>query len=65
MVVAQVRDAEQLEGAIRRFQKQGAKAGIGIRLRETGRCAEPGVRRKKKELATKQRYLRPVARAGV
>jgi small subunit ribosomal protein S21 len=59
-----VKENEPLDSAIRRFKKQCEKAGILAELRKREHYEKPSVRRKKKELAAKKRYLRRMARAA-
>ncbi len=60
-----LKENEPLESAIRRFKKQCEKAGILTELRKREHYEKPSVRRKKKELAAKKRYLRRMARSGL
>lgn len=59
-----VKENEPIESAIRRFKKQCEKAGILSELRKREHFEKPSVRKKKKMLAAKKRYLRRLARAG-
>lgn len=65
MAGVRVKENEPLDAAIRRFKKQCEKAGILAELRKREHYEKPSVRRKKKELAAKKRYLRRMARAGL
>ncbi|MCX8073176.1 MAG: 30S ribosomal protein S21 [Candidatus Binatia bacterium] len=64
MAGVRVKENEPLDSAIRRFKKQCEKAGILAELRKREHYEKPSVRRKKKELAAKKRYLRRMARAA-
>ena len=55
---------ESFENALKRFKKQCEKAGILSELRKREHFEKPSVRRKKKALAAKKRYLRRMLRAG-
>ena len=55
---------ESFESALKRFKKQCEKAGILSELRKREHFEKPSVRRKKKALAAKKRYLRRMMRAG-
>ena len=59
-----VKEDESFESALRRFKKQCEKAGILSELRKREHFEKPSVRRKKKALAAKKRYLRRMMRAG-
>jgi small subunit ribosomal protein S21 len=59
-----VKENEPIEVAIRRFKKQCEKAGILSELRKREHFEKPSVRRKKKALAAKKRYLRRLARTS-
>lgn len=65
MAGVRVKENEPLDSAIRRFKKQCEKAGILTELRKREHYEKPSVRRKKKELAAKKRYLRRMARIGL
>jgi len=65
MAGVRLKDSEPIESAIRRFKKQCEKAGILAELRKREHYEKPSVRRKKKALAAKKRYLRRVARSGL
>lgn len=64
MAGVRVKDNEPIESAIRRFKKQCEKAGILAELRKREHYEKPSVRRKRKALAAKKRFLRRVARSG-
>jgi small subunit ribosomal protein S21 len=64
MAGVRIKDSEPIESAIRRFKKQCDKAGILAELRKREHFEKPSVRRKKKALAAKKRFLRRVARSG-
>jgi small subunit ribosomal protein S21 len=64
MAGVRVKENEPIEVAIRRFKKQCEKAGILSELRKREHFEKPSVRRKKKALAAKKRYLRRLARTG-
>ena len=64
MAGVRVKENEPIEVAIRRFKKQCEKAGILSELRKREHFEKPSVRRKKKALAAKKRYLRRMMRAG-
>jgi len=64
MAGVRVKDNEPIESAIRRFKKQCEKAGILADLRKREHYEKPSVRRKRKALAAKKRFLRRVARSG-
>jgi small subunit ribosomal protein S21 len=64
MAGVRVKDNEPMESVIRRFKKQCEKAGILAELRKREHYEKPSVRRKKKALAAKKRFLRRVARSG-
>jgi small subunit ribosomal protein S21 len=64
MAGVRVKENEPIEVAIRRFKKQCEKAGILSELRKREHFEKPSVRKKKKMLAAKKRYLRRLARAG-
>ena len=64
MTGVRVRENESIESAIRRFKKLCEKAGILAELRKREHFEKPSVRKKKKMLAAKKRYLRRLARAG-
>lgn len=65
MAGVRLKDSEPIESAIRRFKKQCEKAGILAELRKREHYEKPSVRRKKKALAAKKRFLRRVARSGM
>jgi small subunit ribosomal protein S21 len=65
MAGVRVKESEPIESAIRRFKKQCEKAGILAELRKREHYEKPSVRRKKKALASKKRFLRQVARSGI
>jgi small subunit ribosomal protein S21 len=64
MAGVRVKENEPIESAIRRFKKQCEKAGILAELRKREHYEKPSVRRKRKALAAKKRFLRRVARSG-
>lgn len=64
MAGVRVKDNEPIESAIRRFKKQCEKAGILAELRKREHYEKPSVRRKRKVVAAKKRFLRRVARSG-
>jgi small subunit ribosomal protein S21 len=64
MAGVRVKENEPIEVAIRRFKKQCEKAGILSELRKREHFEKPSVRKKKKALAAKKRYLRRLLRAG-
>ena len=64
MAGVHVKDNEPIESAIRRFKKQCEKAGILAELRKREHYEKPSVKRKRKALAAKKRFLRRVARSG-
>ena len=64
MAGVRVKENEPIEVAIRRFKKQCEKAGILSELRKREHFEKPSVRKKKKALAAKKRYLRRMMRAG-
>ncbi|MFI5394659.1 MAG: 30S ribosomal protein S21 [Candidatus Binatia bacterium] len=64
MAGVRVKDSEPIESAIRRFKKQCEKAGILAELRKREHYEKPSVRRKRKALAAKKRFLRRVARSA-
>ena len=64
MAGVRVKDNEPIESAIRRFKKQCENAGILAELRKREHYEKPSVKRKKKALAAKKRYLRRVARSS-
>jgi small subunit ribosomal protein S21 len=64
MAGVRLKDNEPIESAIRRFKKQCEKAGILAELRKREHYEKPSVRRKRKALAAKKRFLRQVARSG-
>ena len=64
MAGVRVKESEPIESAIRRFKKQCEKAGILAELRKREHFEKSSVRRKKKALAAKKRFLRRVARNG-
>ena len=64
MTGVRVKDGESFENAMKRFKKQCEKAGILSELRKREHFEKPSVRKKKKMLAAKKRYLRRLARAG-
>ena len=64
MAGVRVKDNEPIESAIRRFKKQCEKAGILSEIKKREHYEKPSVRRKKKALAAKKRFLRRVARNG-
>lgn len=61
MAGVRVKDNEPIESAIRRFKKLCEKAGILAELRKREHYEKPSVRRKRKALAAKKRFLRRVA----
>lgn len=58
MAGVRVKDNEPIESAIRRFKKLCEKAGILAELRKREHYEKPSVRRKRKALAAKKRFLR-------
>jgi small subunit ribosomal protein S21 len=64
MAGVRIKESEPIESAIRRFKKHCEKAGILAELRKREHFEKPSVRRKKKALAAKKRFLRRVARSG-
>ena len=64
MAGVRIKESEPIESAIRRFKKQCEKAGILAELRKREHFEKPSVRRKKKALAAKKRFLRRVTRSG-
>ena len=64
MAGVRVKESEPIESAIRRFKKQCEKAGILAELRKREHYEKPSVRRKKKALAAKKRFLRRAARTA-
>jgi small subunit ribosomal protein S21 len=64
MAGVRLKDNEPIESAIRRFKKQCEKAGILAELRKREHYEKPSVRRKRKAIAAKKRFLRQVARSG-
>ena len=64
MAGVRVKDNEPIEIAIRRFKKQCEKAGILAELRKREHYEKPSVRRKKKTIAAKKRFLRRAVRSG-
>ena len=64
MAGVRIKESEPIESAIRRFKKQCEKAGILAELRKREHFEKPSVRRKKKSLAAKKRFLRRVVRSG-
>ena len=64
MAGVHLKDNEPIESAIRRFKKQCEKAGILAELRKREHYEKPSVKRKRKALAAKKRFLRRVARSG-
>ncbi|HEX7408652.1 MAG TPA: 30S ribosomal protein S21 [Candidatus Binatia bacterium] len=64
MAGVRVKDNEPIESAIRRFKKLCEKAGILAELRKREHYEKPSVRRKRKALAAKKRFLRRVARSA-
>jgi small subunit ribosomal protein S21 len=64
MAGVRVKENEPIEVAIRRFKKQCEKAGILSELRKREHFEKPSVRKKKKALAAKKRYLRRMMRAA-
>ena len=63
MAGVRIKENESIEGAIRRFKKQCEKAGILSELRKREHFEKPSVRRKKKALAAKKRFMRRLARS--
>ena len=59
-----IRDGDSFEAALKKFKKQCEKAGILAELRKREHYEKPSVRKKKKALAAKKRFLRRVARSG-
>ena len=64
MAGVRIKESEPIESAIRRFKKQCEKAGILAELRKREHFEKPSVRRKKKALAAKKRFLHRVTRSG-
>lgn len=64
MAGVRVKESEPIESAIRRFKKQCEKAGILAELRKHEHYEKPSIRRKKRALAAKKRFLRRVARSA-
>jgi small subunit ribosomal protein S21 len=64
MAGVRLKDNEPIESAIRRFKKQCEKAVILAELWKREHYEKPSVRRKRKALAAKKRFLRQVARSG-
>ncbi|MGI5990440.1 MAG: 30S ribosomal protein S21 [Lachnospiraceae bacterium] len=57
MSSVKVRDNETIEGALKRFKRNCAKAGIQQEIRKREHYEKPSVRRKKKsEAARKRKY---------
>jgi small subunit ribosomal protein S21 len=53
-----IRDNESFENALRRFKKQCEKAGILSEIKKREFYEKPGVRRKKKMLASRKKLGR-------
>jgi small subunit ribosomal protein S21 len=64
MAGVRVEENEPIESAIRRFKKQCEKAGILAELRKREHYEKPSVRRKRKAVAAKKRFLRRAARSA-
>ena len=64
MAGVRVKDNEPIESAIRRFKTQCERAGVLAELRKREHYEKPSVRRKRKVVAAKKRFLRRVARSG-
>jgi small subunit ribosomal protein S21 len=63
MAGVRVKEHESIEVAIRRFKKQCEKAGILSELRKREHFEKPSVKRKKKAIAAKKRFLRRLVRS--
>ena len=64
MTRVSVREGEHVDRALKRFKRKVEQAGILKEVRKREHYEKPSVRRKKKALAAKKRFLRPVARSG-
>ena len=64
MAQIRVKDGESIESALKRFKKATEKAGILSEIRKREHYEKPSVKKKKKALAAKKRYLRRMLRAG-
>ncbi len=62
MPVIKVKDNEPFEVAMKRFKKQGEKAGVLTELRRREYFDKPSVRKKKKAAAAKKRALKRLKR---
>ena len=58
MSSVKVRDNETIEGALKRFKRNFAKAGIQQEIRKREHYEKPSVRRKKKSEAARKRKFK-------
>ena len=57
MAEVKLNDCENLDSALRRFKRQGARSGVLTELRKREHYEKPSVKRKKKsEAARKRKY---------
>jgi small subunit ribosomal protein S21 len=62
MPVIKIRDNEPFEVAMKRFKKQGEKAGILSELKRREYYDKPSIRKKKKAAAARKRALKKMRR---
>ena len=63
-VTVKVREDESFEKALRRFRKQVDSAGVMKEMRRHMQYEKPSVKRKKKVLASRKRYMKRMKRSS-
>jgi small subunit ribosomal protein S21 len=63
-VTVKVREDESFEKALRRFRKQVDRAGVMKEMRRHMQYQKPSVKRKKKALASRKRYMKRMNRSS-
>ena len=58
MAEIRIKDNESLDSALRRFKKQGARAGVIAEVRKREAYEKPSVKRKKKSEAARKRKFK-------
>lgn len=63
-VTVKVREDESFEKALRRFRKQVDRAGVMKEMRRHMQYEKPSVKKKKKALASRKRYMKRMKRSS-
>jgi small subunit ribosomal protein S21 len=64
MIGVRIDSNESLESALRRFKRQVEREGIISEVKKRQFYEKPSVRRKKKEIAARKRFLKRMKRFG-